>query len=149
MAVTMDDVVRKLLPDEGNLHRAARVLGPDALPHLETLVEGEDLMLATKAAYVAGLIPGGEAIVQRAARSGERAVRMAAATVAQRMPAAQSAAVVTTLLGDDDAEMRQMAVAAVTAESPAEVHEALAAMAERDPHPHLRALSQDVLRRMR
>jgi hypothetical protein len=118
-------------------------------PHLGALVDGDEVLFAVRAAFVAGLILGGEAIVQRAAASSVRAVRMAAATVAQHMPAGRSAAVVMTLLRDDDAEMRQTAVAAITPASPAEVHEALAAMAEHDPHPHLRALPEDLLRRMR
>jgi HEAT repeat protein len=150
MAVTMDDVRRSLMPDEADLHAAARFLGPEALPHLEALIEGDDVMFAAKAAYVAGLIadPRSAEVVQRAARSGDRAVRMAAATVARQMPAERSAPAVVTLLRDDDAEMRQMAVAAITPESPAEVRAALATMAQSDPHPHLRALSSDALRRM-
>ncbi len=149
-AVTMNDVIRMLLPDEADLHKAAAVLGPEALPHLAALVDGDDLMLAAKATYVAGLIPDprGARIVQHAATKKERMVRLAAATVAQRMPAKRAGEIVITLLRDEDPEARQMAIEAVRPDSPGEVHAALHALAKNESQPYLRNLSEEVRSRM-
>ena len=145
MAVTMADVVRLLSPDEPDLHRAAAALGPDALAHLEALLDGDDLMMAAKATYVAGLIPDprGVQVVRRAATKSQRMVRMAAATIAQRMPADRAGDIIITLLRDEDPETRKMAVEAVQPASASAVHAALAQVAKDDPHPYLRKLSEE------
>ena len=59
MAVTLQDVVRQLNRDEPDYVRAAQ-LGPEALPHLRQLIEGDDLGLAAKATYLAGIMNADE-----------------------------------------------------------------------------------------
>src|SRR5262245_24647556 len=100
MQITMKDVVRSLIPDEADLHQAAKVLGPEALPHLEALVRGPDLMLASKAAYVAGLIPNPRAInvLEAAAQRSDKAVRISAATVIQFVSPAEAVTVLLKVL---------------------------------------------------
>lgn len=52
MSVTMKAVLEVLEPDEPNYDKAVS-LGLDSLPHLRTLVQGDDPMLAAKAAFAA------------------------------------------------------------------------------------------------
>jgi len=55
MVVTMNDVLNALNPDEPNYNIASK-LGPEALPHIEKIIETADPLLASKATYLASLI---------------------------------------------------------------------------------------------
>lgn len=110
MAVSMEDVRRVLDPEEPDYEAAAQ-LGPDAIPHLEALVAGDDPMLASKAAYAASLLEGatGEEVVRVAARSDDPVVRVAAAAAARNLPAQSARAVLTELASDEDPGIRKVA----------------------------------------
>jgi hypothetical protein len=114
MAVTMQDVRSVLDPEEPDYERAAE-LGPDALPHLEALVNSGDAMLASKATYAASLIKHDrtEEIVRAAAQSSDAAVRVAAASAARNMSASGSSNVLLDLVADPDPGVRKVARAAV------------------------------------
>jgi hypothetical protein len=114
MAVTMQKVRSVLDPEEPDYARAAE-LGPDALPHLEALVNSGDSMLASKATYAASLIKDdrSEAIVRTAAGSADAAVRVAAASAARNIPASGSSTVLMELVADPDPGVRKVARAAV------------------------------------
>jgi len=81
MVVTLEQVIAVLSPEEPNYTIAAK-LGPDALPHLEALVKGDDVSLAAKAASLATLIQDDRSveILMDAAKSKHDIVRLAAAT---------------------------------------------------------------------
>jgi hypothetical protein len=110
MAITMKDVRAALDPDEPKYAEAAK-LGSGALTHLEALVSAGDPMLASKATYLASLIRDARsaAIVEKAARSENPAVRVAAATAASNLPAAGAAAVLLELVSDADPGVRKVA----------------------------------------
>lgn len=132
MAVSMEDVRAALDPDEPDYERAA-LLGEDAIPHLRTLVEGEDPMLASKAAYLAGLIGGDEAseVVLVAAHSDDAAVRVAAASSTTRLSDEATEAVLVDLVVDSDPGVRKIAYRAV----PPEPSDRLEAALSRAPAP--------------
>jgi HEAT repeat protein len=110
MPVSMEDVRRVLDPEEPNYETAAD-LGPEALPHLEALVAGDDPMLASKAAYAASLLEGaaGQEIVRAAAQSDDPVVRVAAAAAARNLPAPSAREVLAGLVTDDDPGIRKVA----------------------------------------
>lgn len=104
MAVTLRRVQALLDPEEPDYAAAAAELGAEALPHLETLIEGDDPGLAAKAASLAGFIggPGATEVLAKAAQSEDPRVRVAAAGAARQLPARQASAVLTPLVEDDD-----------------------------------------------
>src|SRR4051812_45785552 len=110
MNVSMQDVLKVLEPDEPH-YREVAALGPESLPHLRTLVEGDDAMLASKAAYAASLLEGdqGQDVVLAAARSDAAIVRVAAAGAAVNLPTESAATVLTELVSDADAGVRKVA----------------------------------------
>jgi len=110
MAVTMAQVRAALDPEETNYERA-KALGPEALPHLEVLIKTADPMLASKAAYLAGLLaaPGSARVVAQAAASDEPTVRVAAAAAAKHLDDAETDEVLKPLLADADPGVRRMA----------------------------------------
>lgn len=109
MAVSEADVRKYLDPEEPNYAKAAAALGAEALPVLERLVSESDPLLASKAAYLASLIPdpGAARVLDVAARSPEATVRVAAAAGAQRRP--ELTAVLDTLATDRDQGVRKVA----------------------------------------
>lgn len=114
MAVTMKQVRAALDPEEPDYTEVVQ-LGPDALKHLQALVASEDPMLASKAAYAAGLFTGdkAEAIVKSAAASEDPIVRVAAAASAANMPEDAASAVLAELVTDADEGVRKVARSAV------------------------------------
>lgn len=114
MAVTMDQVRAALDPEEPDYAVAAR-LGPQALPHLERLIESGDSMLASKATYLVSLI-GHErsgSVVAQAAQSDDPAVRVAAAAAARNVAEAAASEVLLMLVDDSDVGVRKVALNSV------------------------------------
>lgn len=107
-----------LEPEEPDFEAAAR-LGPEALPHLEALVTGNDPMLASKAAYAASVLEGaaGEEVVRVTARSGDPVVRVAAAAAARNLPAQSARNVLTELESDKDPGIRKVSRASTPKET--------------------------------
>jgi hypothetical protein len=118
MAITEAQVRTYLDVDEPNYQAAASALGPEALPVLERLVQDADALLASKAAYLASLIPGEASarVLERAARSEHPTVRVAAAAGLQRRPDV-SEDVAAALIEDVDPGVRQIAGKATRARS--------------------------------
>ncbi|HSF98851.1 MAG TPA: hypothetical protein VLA55_09180 [Ornithinibacter sp.] len=108
MTVSMEEVRKVLDPDEPD-YAAAAELGEEALPHLDQLVRGDDVMLASKAAYAASLIQGGAETVATAADSEDPVVRVAAAAAARNLPPEQARSVISQLSDDGDAGIRKVA----------------------------------------
>jgi len=114
MAVTLEQVIEVLNPDEPNYPSAA-TLGPEALPHLKTIIEGDDPGLAFKAAHLASFLPGERSaqVLLSAARSREPVVRVAAASAVRRLDEGDREELLLALLDDDDRGVRKFARRAV------------------------------------
>jgi hypothetical protein len=110
MATTEAQVRAYLEPEEPNYPAAAAALGAEALPVLETLVRGADPLLASKAAYLASMIPGDQAarVLEEAARSAHPTVRVAAAAGMQTNLDVSGDAVAA-LMADPDPGVRKVA----------------------------------------
>jgi len=110
MATTMEEVRAVLDPEEPDYQKGAE-LGPDAIPHLQALVNGDDAMLASKAAYLASLIKSDASadVVRDAAHSNVEAVRVAAAAGARNLPSTKASEVLEDLVGDADPGVRKVA----------------------------------------
>lgn len=111
MAVSMEQVRAVLDPDETD-YAAAQKLGPECLPHLRSLVLGGEPMIASKAAYLAGLFEGETAneVLERAAESKHENVRIAVACVLQRSRKEHAANVLPALLRDVSVSVRMVAM---------------------------------------
>src|SRR5215217_6878140 len=115
MAVSMKEVRAALDPDELDYHAAARELGAGAIPHLQTLINGDDPMLASKAVYLASLIPheGVRQLLHEAAGQDDPIVRTAAAAAARNLEPQAASDVLVQLVTDADPGVRKVARAAV------------------------------------
>ncbi len=115
MAVTFEQVRAALDPEEPAYNKAATTLGPKALPHLARLITGDHAMLASKAAYLAGLIGTDQSVevLQKAVRSGDVRVRLAAAAAAGKLAADAASAVLIHLVDDADVGVQKIALKSV------------------------------------
>jgi hypothetical protein len=112
--------VRKYLdPEEPDYKAAAAALGAEALPVLESLVREAEPLLASKAAYLASLIPDEQAtrVLEQAARSDHATVRVAAAAGLQKRADVPSD-LAGELLSDPDAGVRKVAAKAARGRAP-------------------------------
>lgn len=148
MAVSMAEVRRALDPDEVD-YAAAAGLGEDALPHLHALVETGDPGMAAKAAYLAGLINGGdsEAVVALAAAHEDARVRASAASAASNLEAAATERVIADLVLDDDAGVQKLALRSVPAQLSQSMRSKVQRAKETAPHASLRQIASDALNR--
>jgi HEAT repeat protein len=146
MAVTMSDVRARLDPEEID-YPAAAELGPEALPLLLELIRGDDPMLASKAAYLASLIPGNEQLpaLSAAATSPHAAIRVAAASGLRNLSEEDADALADNLLGDPDIGVRKQVLRAAAGFSSERMAERLRRVADEDPEEALRDLAATTL----
>lgn len=151
MAVTLEQVTVALMPDEPSYGRLPAELGADALPHLATLIQGDNLALATKAASLATLIKDERSleVLSHAVGSEHEVVRIAAAAGLWRLERFGIGPLLVPLLRDAQPSVRlNAAKSAVREPSDPQVAQALEAMEVRDTIPFIRETAADVRRRI-
>ena len=148
MPVTMDDVRAQLDPDEVD-YAAAAGLGPEALPYLEELARSADMMLASKATYLASLIQDDRSarILEVAAQHPEPAIRVAAAAGLANLREDDANALMDRLIEDGDAGVRKVTVKSATNFASPAMNARLQRVAAQDPEPALRELAERSLQR--
>ena len=116
MAVTLEQVRNILNRDEPNYMEAAQ-LGPQAIPHLQKLLQEADPLLASKATYLASMISSDRAVdvVREAAASDHAEVRAAAAAATRNLPQVPVADVLGSLLDDGDVSVRKVTLNSIRA----------------------------------
>jgi HEAT repeat protein len=150
MSVTIADVRAQLDREEPKYEEAAR-LGPEALPYLEELVKGPDVMLASKAAYLASLIKGDRSlhILEVAASHPDPIVRVAVASGLRNLTEHDAGVVLDKLTSDHDQGVRKVAVKSVSGfRSPAMIAK-VQRVAEKDPELFIREIASTSIVRMK
>lgn len=146
MAITYEEVRRRLDVDEPD-YIELQEMGADALPHLSFLVVAADEMLASKATFLAGIIPaaGAAGVVTDAVNSPHPAVRVAAASTAANLPSEASVEILSQLLGDADAGVRKVAIKSAVIQGTPELLARVRQLSETDEEPWLRELATKTL----
>jgi HEAT repeat protein len=148
---TLDEVRKEIDKDELDYPELALALGPGALPQLQALVAEDEPRIASKAAYLAGLISEGNSheIVALAARSRHDVVRVAAAAAAAKLPTQHAVSVTSQLLKDSEPGVRIRAMkSAATIDEPALAAQ-MKTMGEQDKDPHVRTYATGAYPKMR
>jgi HEAT repeat protein len=150
MEPTLQQIIAMLDVDEPN-YAALSVLGPEAVPHLRTLVAEENDGLAAKAAYLASLIDDPEAIevLKAAAESSSDVVRVAAAAGLRNLAPDLAAPMVSRLLDDPDVGVRKLAIQDVSRLGLRDLEGKVDEIANKDPEETLRSLAAEQLRELR
>lgn len=133
MTVSMQDVRALLDPEEPD-YGAVAGLGPDSLPHLRSLVQSDDVMLASKAAYAASVLASdsGLDVIETAARHDDPILRAAAAAASRNLPKRSARRVLLDLVTDADPGVRKIARSSAPDDATGELAER---MAEEEPEP--------------
>lgn len=149
MAMTMTDVRRWLDAEEVD-YQSAKKLGVPAIPFLLELVQGGDLGLAAKAAYLASLIKGEKAaaVLKAAVARNEPTLRVAVAAGIRNLSEVHADKVAGLLQDDSDMGVRKVVLrSAAGFRSPA-VTARVKRMAEADPESFVRELAESTMRSM-
>ena len=117
MAPTIESIRDALGATEPDYPRLASEFGVDGMALLKNLVESGDVAIATKAIYLATMIGGSEAIdiLQRAAELPNERIRVAVSAAAADLDPVAAAAILATLMKDEDGIVRGVALRSIKA----------------------------------
>jgi HEAT repeat protein len=140
---TIEEIRRELDKDELSYPALAAAYGAAILPQLKAIVVEDVPRLASKAAYLAGLLAGESSheIVALAARSRHDVVRVSAAAAVASLPGHQAHDIAATLLGDADPGVRARAAKSAGKLGDAALNARIREMAAQDAESHVRALA--------
>ena len=140
---TLQEVRRELDKDELDYEALAIAYGKKILPQLKSIVAEDQPRLASKAAYLAGLIAGETShdVVALAARSRHNVVRVSAAAATASLSAQHAADIATTLLQNSDRGVRATAARSAGKIENAALRARLQDMATQDTDPQIRSLA--------
>jgi hypothetical protein len=143
MAVTMTEVHRWLDPEEPDYAGARTALGSPALPLLLQLIQGDDLELATKATYLASLIPdaGTVGLLRAAQARNEPVLSVAAAAGIRNLPQSDGEQLFELLHAHPDAGVRKVTLNAGVGLTSPKIRAYYQKAASSDADPAIRALA--------
>jgi HEAT repeat protein len=146
MPLTLEKVRDELEAEEPDYVRLA-ALGPDALPHLLTLVQEAHENISAKAAYLASLIASEQsvAVLAEAAKSPIDTVRIAAASGLRNIEPAAASPILDTILGDADVGVRKAALRSTRELGVSLARERVEQVSREDPVEALRRLALEML----
>ncbi|SRR6266496_667754 len=149
MPVTMQQVLAEIDKDEPDYALAAQ-LGPDALPHLRQIVDADDPLRASKAAYAASLIqgPGSVELLQKAAEHHDPQVRVTVAHALRNAADAAPTELLERLLADQDPGVRKVALGTVGGLGRSALREQVAMIAAHDPAEFVRGIATETARKL-
>jgi HEAT repeat protein len=148
MPVTMEQVINQLDREEPDYGQAAQ-LGSEALPHLITLIQGENLGLAAKAASLAGLINASQSadVLEIAAQHPEAVVRVAAAASAKNLTSIPTSLTME-LLNDSDAGVRKWTLKTLEVHHPPGIRTKVEEIMKSDPDVGLRDHAKQIINQL-
>jgi HEAT repeat protein len=152
MPMTMKQVLAEIDRDEPNYAALAK-LGKDALPHLHLIIDADDPLRASKAAYAVALIGGAGSAeaLQKAAEHQDPQVRIAVAHALRNSTGASRTSrikMLDRLLDDQDAGVRKVALSAVGDMPTAMLRKKVAALAENDSEEYIRVAAAKATRKV-
>jgi HEAT repeat protein len=150
MPTNMNEVLAYLEPDEPNYAQAAK-LGPDALPYLKEIIDKQDVMLASKAAYLVSLIKSDESIsiLEYAALNKNPTIRLAVASGIRNISEKDANMLLDKFIEDKDVGVRKVTLKSVSKFKSNSIVSKVQKLLESDPEPSIRKLASDVIETMK
>src|SRR6185436_12011611 len=142
MPTNMNEVLAYLEPDEPNYAQAAK-LGPDALPYLKEIIDKQDVMLASKAAYLVSLIKSEESllILEYAALNKNPTIRVAVASGIRNISENDANMLLDKFIEDKDVGVRKVTLKSVSKFKSNSIVSKVQKLLESDPEPSIRKLA--------
>jgi HEAT repeat protein len=129
----------------------ANIFIPDALSYLEEIVNATDVMLASKAVYLASLIKDDKSVslLENAARSQEPIVRIAVASGLRNLSEQDANRVSDLLVRDKDVGVRKVMVKSISNFSSPVLIDKVQNLSKKDPDKFNRDLASETISKMR
>jgi len=150
MPTNMNEVLAYLEPDEPNYALAAK-LGPDALPFLKEIIDKQDVMLASKAAYLVSLIKSDESIsiLEYAARKKDPTIRVAVASGIRNISEKDANILLDKFIEDQDIGVRKVTLKSVAKFKSKSIISKVQKLLKSDPEPSIRKLASNIIETMK
>lgn len=142
MAISKKDLLLALGNDEPQYQELLKKLDEKAVEVLAELAKGRDVMLATKAIYLAGLYnkPSGHAIVESAAKSTVLLKRLACASTLVNLADEKRDKIGEKLIGDSDVSVLKLAIRGLAKTKSKKIKTKLGKLAKESPSAYIRNL---------
>ena len=150
MALPKEELRRLLSNEEPDYAAIAAQMDEASVPALNELSQDPDVMLATKAVYLASMLSQAQAhqIVERASVSAQPLVQIAAATALQNLPDPVRHKLASQLLDVDDVSIRKLVINAVKTSAPADLKTKIERLSTQSNSEFIRSLSKTTLQRI-
>ena len=144
MAISKKDLLLALGNEEPEYESLLSKLDEKAVAILGELAKGRDIMLATKAIYLAGMYnkPSGHAIVESASKSSVALKRIACASALVHLAEDKRDKIAEKLLGDDDISIQKLAIRAVSSSKSTKIKDKLSKLSKESPSEFIRNLAK-------
>jgi HEAT repeat protein len=146
----MQQVLDEIDRDEPDYAGIAK-LGPEALPHLQMILEADDPLKSAKAVYAASLIggPGSIDVLREAADHHDPQVRIALAQGLRNLSENAPTDLVMKSLNDPDSGVRKLALSTVELLKRADFSQKVSTIAQSDPEEYLRTAASTAVKKLK
>ncbi|CCH52338.1 hypothetical protein BN8_01332 [Fibrisoma limi BUZ 3] len=150
MALSPTELRLRLSSDEPDYAQLAQLIDGSDVSVLLQLANDPDPMLASKAVYLASLLPNPQAhdIVVTASNSPRALVRIASASALVNLPDEVRYPIADRLIDADDVSVKKLAIKAVEQAAPAALKQKLDRMSRENPSEMIRNLSKTTLQKI-
>ncbi len=142
MAISEKDLLLALSNEEPRYFEILPKLDEKAIAILSGLSKGNDLMLATKAIFLAGLskTPSGADIVETASKSAVKLKRIASASALEHLTAEKREKIALKLIDDADISIQKLVIRATGNSKSAKLKEKFTKLTNESPSGYIREL---------
>jgi len=142
MAISKQDLLFALGNEEPEYEEILKKLDEKAIEYLSEFAKGRDIMLATKAIFLAGMYdkPSGHAIVESASKSTVVLKRIACASALVYLSQEKREEIGEKLLGNEDVSIQKLVIRAVGNSKSPKIKTKLAKLAKDSPSEYIRHL---------
>lgn len=150
MALSPTELRLRLSSDEPDYAQLAQLIDGSDVPVLMQLANDPDPMLASKAVYLASLLPNPQAhdIVATASNSPRDLVRIASASALVNLPDEVRYPIADRLIDSDDVSVKKLAIKSVEQSAPAALKQKLDRMSRENPSEMIRNLSKTTFQKI-
>lgn len=142
MAISEKNLLLALSNEEPQYFEILSKLDDNAIAYLSELSKGKDIMLATKAIFLAGLYnrPSGHAIIENAAKSTVALKRIAVASALEYLPEEKREKIALKLIDDADISIQKLVIKATGNSKSVKLREKFAKLSKDSPSKFIRDL---------
>ena len=147
MALSKEELRLLLSNEEPNYPEIAAKIDADSIPALDALSTDADIMTATKAVYLASLLPNtkAHAVVTKASKSSNALLKIASASALVNLPDATKHKIAEKLITDADVSVQKLVINSVQTTASSKLKEQIKALSTDSPSQFIKSISLEKL----